>query len=105
VLEQSAEPFAKTLAAQFSVGGEWQQFDVPAKVEQDYAKSPPRVSLRLGFLPQTIENRGRRAAELWTRRQPHPAFRAPRLRTRVAKPAQLGAKQRPSASRRFAKRQ
>src|SRR5687768_14815549 len=37
VLEQSGEPFAKTLAAQFSVGQAWQRFDVPATVQQDYA--------------------------------------------------------------------
>ncbi|MGB7156495.1 MAG: hypothetical protein WBD40_00430, partial [Tepidisphaeraceae bacterium] len=55
VLEQSDEPFAKTLSAQFSVGKDWQRFDVPAKVEQDYAKSRPRVAVRLGFAPQTIE--------------------------------------------------
>jgi len=58
VLEQSGEPFAKTLSAQFSVGRAWQRLDVPATVQQDYAKSRPRVSLRLGFAPQTIEIAG-----------------------------------------------
>ncbi len=55
VLEQASEPFAKTLATQFSVGKAWQRFDVPAKVEQDYSKRKARVSLRLGFAPQTLE--------------------------------------------------
>jgi endo-1,4-beta-xylanase len=55
LLEQSAEPFDKTFSRQFEVGADWQQFDVAARVDRDYAPGSAQVCLRLGYFPQTLE--------------------------------------------------
>jgi GH35 family endo-1,4-beta-xylanase len=55
VLQQSAQPYDKVLARQFSVGTKWQRLDAAVRLNRDFAPGGMQVSLRLGYFPQTLE--------------------------------------------------
>jgi GH35 family endo-1,4-beta-xylanase len=60
VLEQSTAPYDKLLARQYDVSAEWRRLDVAASVHHDIAAGGTQLSLRLGYLAQTLEVGGTR---------------------------------------------
>lgn len=55
VLEQAKEPHGKVFAASFGVTREWQRFDVPATIDQDFSQTGGQFTIRLGAYVQTLE--------------------------------------------------
>lgn len=52
---ESQKPRVRSAAYEAVVGARWQRFDVPFAAAGDYAPTQGIVSLRLGYLPQTVE--------------------------------------------------
>ena len=55
VLEQDKDPFNKVFSAPFGVRREWQRFDVPAVVLEDFSKTGAHAAIRVGAYAQTLE--------------------------------------------------
>ena len=55
VLEQSKEPYNKIISRRISITRDWQQIEVPARLNSDYAAGATHVTLRVGGAKQTLE--------------------------------------------------
>lgn len=55
VLEQAGEPFNKVFSRSFGLNDQWQRFDVAAKVNVDFSKTPAQLTIRAGYYQQQIE--------------------------------------------------